>query len=158
MRRTSTRRQAPGTGPRTPSRSPQGSAAPGPALSGSPTRSVGQRSISATRTQTSPGLRLTGLALTSPSKRRAEGKANDRSSSRSSKRQNRSSGSNNLMELDDVGRPRQQPQSKSGSGADPGTDHGLSDTESILSPIDDNIYFLNTETNDDDSRLQKILQ
>lgn len=62
------------------------------------------------------------------------------------------------MELDDVGRPRQQPQSKSGSGADPGTDHGLSDTESILSPIDDNIYFLNTETNDDDSRLQKILQ
>lgn len=160
LRRTSTRRQAPGrgTGPGAPSRPPQGSAEPGQALSGSPTGSVGQRSVSAKRTQTSPGLRLTGLNLTSPGKRRAEGEANDRSSSRSSKRQNRSSGSNNLMELDDIGKPRRQPQSKSGSAADPSTNHGLSDTVSILSPINDDIHFLKTETKDVDSRLQTILQ
>ena len=99
-------------GPRTPPRGDE------------PTRSPRTRSTSdgATQSQSSPGLRLSGLALTSPRRRWPEDEADDRSSSRSSKRQRRSSSPNDLMELDDAGRPRTQTQSRSGSMQDPETD------------------------------------
>jgi hypothetical protein len=71
-------------------------------------------------TQTSPGLGLSKLTLASPGKRRRGEEADGHSSGGSSKRQNRSSGTRDLIELDDAGRPRRQSQIRSGSAAEPG--------------------------------------
>lgn len=92
-------------------------------------RKTGAVSQEAPRT---PKMSLAEMARTSPGKRSADGDDDDQSSGRSSKRQLRSSGSENLMQLsDDNIYPRSVPQSRSGSRSDTAWNHERGESTGI---------------------------
>lgn len=143
VQRTDPRRGGPAaSGPQTRSRLLQNSSGSGPTLADSHTATADERSFSQTGPQTSPGLDISKLTLPSPSKRKHGEQADDHFGGGSSKLQNRSSGTRDLMELDDAGRPRRQSRIKSGSTAEPGA---LNQFDYTVSPLQHSVCFLSAQ-------------